>query len=307
MEPATFEADREEELALSFDLEEDAVRKEELSSSGSRGRSIIDQKYRIAEQQLLQEGKLGDTGISARIKRATFGVFNEQPACLVHVRLDFCPKNGRSFFRFRSAIITIEFEEVEDVVTSQDEVSKNLASDDDKKAYERPLVLRFYPELIRGHIQHTVQTHGIKLYAEPASIGVGAEIGGSRTFQREGKHIIHGRLIKAQQTVKWTINENEATKSGIYEQPSFAVIVRYGLERGFAMKLAMKATTYGGLSVKGKKSSRVVFKKPDKLMDSDLEKENLEELTNMKAELLGREGPGAGGGLQAEQDAILGE
>ena len=140
----------------------------------------------------------------------------------------------------------------------------------------------------------------MKLVAEPAPFGVGAEIGGSKTFARESKHIIHGRLIKAQKIVKWTINENEATKSGIYEQPSFAIIVRYGIERGFAMKLSMKATTWGGLSVKGKRGSRTIFQKPGKLMESDLEKEDLEELTRMRVELLGTEGPGAGERIRAE-------
>ena len=168
-------------------------------------------------------------------------------------------------------------------------------------------MLRFYPVLIRGHIQHSVHTRGGKLYAEPASVGVGLEFGGSKTFRREGKHIIHGRLIKAQRIVKWTINENEATKSGIYEQPTFAVIVRYGIERGFAMKLGMKATTYGTLSVKGKKVSRIIFKKPDKQMDSDLEKIDLEELTMMRAELLTREGPGGEVQIRAEQNLISGE
>ena len=128
MEPTTFEADREEELDISFNLEEDAVHNDELSSSGPRGRSTVDKEYRIAEQQLLQEGKLGDAEMSARIKKATFGVFNEQPACLIHVRLDFCPKNGKSFFRFRSAIITVEFEEVDDVIPSQKEEKKDMKS-----------------------------------------------------------------------------------------------------------------------------------------------------------------------------------
>ena len=167
-------------------------------------------------------------------------------------------------------------------------------------------MLRFYPELIRGHIQHSVHTSGVKLYAEPAAIGVGAEMSGSKTFLREGKHIIHGRLIKAQRIVKWKISENEATKSGIYEQPSFAVIVRYSVERGFAMKLGMKATTYGALSVKGKKDSRTIFKTLDKQMDTDLEKEDLEKLTKMRAELLAKEGPGGGERIRTEKDFILG-
>lgn len=158
----------------------------------------------------------------------------------------------------------------------------------------------FYPELIRGHIQHSTQTHGIKLYAEPAAIGVGAEIGVSKTFAREGKHVIHGRVMKAHSIVRWTIDENEATKSGIYEQPSFAVIVTYSIERGFAMKLTMRAKTYGGLFVKGKKGSRTIFKKPDREMDSDLEKEDLEELTKMRAVLLAKEGPGGGEQISSE-------
>ena len=166
---------------------------------------------------------------------------------------------------------------------------------------------RIYPEMIRGHIQHSVHTLGTKLYAQPAAIGVGADISGSRTFLREGKHIIHGRIIKAARIAKWNISENEATKSGIYEQPSFAVIITYSVERGFAMKLDMKATTFGALPVKGKKDSRIIFKTPDKQMETDLEKEDLEELTKMRAALLAKEGPGGGERIWAEQDYILGK
>lgn len=115
MEPTTFEAEKaEEEIEISFDLEEDPVRNDELSSSGPWGRSsTVDEEYRVAEQQLLQEVKLGDTEIYACIKQATFGVYEGQPACLIHIRVDFCPKNGKSFFRFRSASIIVEFEEVD--------------------------------------------------------------------------------------------------------------------------------------------------------------------------------------------------
>ena len=126
MEPTTFDADKEGELDISFNLEEDAVRSEELSGFGSRRRSSVDEHYRIAEQQLLQEGKLGDTEIYARIKTATFGVFKNQPACLIHVHLDFCPKNGKSFFRFRRAAITVEFEEVDNVLPSAKEEKKGM-------------------------------------------------------------------------------------------------------------------------------------------------------------------------------------
>lgn len=126
MEPAIFEADREGELDISFELEEDAEGNDELSSHGPSGRSTVDDEYRIAEQQLLQEGKLGDADISARIKKATFGVYKEKPACLIHLRLDFCPKNGKSFFRFRSATISAEVEEVENVFQPQKEEKNEL-------------------------------------------------------------------------------------------------------------------------------------------------------------------------------------
>ena len=156
-------------------------------------------------------------------------------------------------------------------------------------------MLQYYPDLIRGHIKHSADTYKIKLYAEPAAAGVGTSIGGSRTLLNEGLHLIHGRLVGDPQTrVKWTINENEVTRSGIYEKPSFAVIVRYEVGRGFAMKLSMKATTFGGLAVRGKKGSRIIFKHGQGQTSIDLEQIDLEEMTNMKAALLGREGPGAG-------------
>lgn len=142
MEPTTFEADKEEGLDISFDLEEDTVRGDELSSSGPRGRSTVDEKYRIAEQQLLQEGRLGDAEISARIQKATFGVFNEQPACLIHLGLDFCPKNGKAFFRFRSATITVEFEEVVDTIPSQKEEKKDPKSGKCSQTLVRPSTRR---------------------------------------------------------------------------------------------------------------------------------------------------------------------
>ena len=139
-----------------------------------------------------------------------------------------------------------------------------------------------------------MHTHGVKLLVQPGGFGIGAEFGGSKTFGREGKHIIQGHLMKSDRSVTWDIDENEATKSGIYEQPSLAVIVRYSMERGFAMKLGMEAKTYGGLPVKGKKVSRTLFTNPEKKIDTDLEKEDLEELTKMEAVLLAKEGPGGG-------------
>lgn len=167
----------------------------------------------------------------------------------------------------------------------------------------RPLVQDFYPKHIRGHIQHSEHTRGTKLKADPGGFGLGVEVGKSKTFSREGKHIIKGRLIKDQRIVKWAIDENEATKSGIYEQPAFATIVRYDGARGFAMKLGLNATTYGWLSVKGKKSARTIFRTPGNISDQDLAKEDLEEITKMRFSLLGEQAPGGGKLIQSRQEA----
>ena len=133
------------------------------------------------------------------------------------------------------------------------------------------------------------------------------------TSPRQGAHLIQGRILGLQTRIKWDMNENEITKSGLYEQPTFAFVVTYKENVGFAMGLSMKATTYGGLAVVGKKGGRIQFirskdqagsiaigtqtwtpGKPKGEEDDDLEKIDLEELTQMNAALLGKQGPGGG-------------
>jgi len=106
-----------------------------------------DKKYRPSEQQLIQEGRLGDSELSARIKTALFGTFAGKPACLIHIQVDFCPKGGgRGWFRFRSATIEADFSDIAQV----DETSDGDSDDSDGGGVFRPLVLRLHPELIRG-------------------------------------------------------------------------------------------------------------------------------------------------------------
>lgn len=71
MDDVIYQAGEGAELEIIFEIDEDTNSSNELSS----GRSTIDEDYRILEQQVLQEGRLGDVEISARIKKATFGVF----------------------------------------------------------------------------------------------------------------------------------------------------------------------------------------------------------------------------------------
>jgi len=125
-------------------------------------------------------------------------------------------------------------------------------------------------------------------------VGVGVEVGVEKTFVREGLHLVHGRMVGDQTGAKWSMAENEVTSSGIYEQPAFAVVVRYKPEKGFAMRLKVEASTYGGLAVRGKRRPRIIFRR-GKLTDSGvLDGVDLEEMTGMRSKLLGKEGPGGG-------------
>lgn len=290
-----YEPDLEVSLAL-----EPAASNDELFSFRHK-ENEPDKKYRPSEQQLIQEGRLGDSELSARIKNALFGIFNGKPACLIHIQVDFCPKGGgRGWFRFRSATIEAVFSDIAQV----DETSDGDSDDSDGGGISRPLVQRIHPELIRGHIQTAAQKHGIKGYVEPATAGVGMEVGVEKTFVREGLHLVHGRMVGDQTGAKWSMAENEVTSSGIYEQPAFAVVVRYDPEKGFAMRLKVEASTYGGLAVRGKRRPRIIFRR-GKLPDSGvLDGVDLEEMTGMRSKLLGKEGPGGGKSAMETMDGL---
>ena len=281
----------EPDLEIDLGLETDSSESDELFSFPTKDAVEPDRKYRPAEQQLIQEGKLGDSGFSARIKKAVFGTFNGQAACLILIRVNFRPKGGgRGWFRFRRATIEADFSDVDGL---DDEGSSENSGDEEE--YSGPIVLNLYPELIRGHIQTAAEKFGIKGYVEPAGVGVGAEIGAERTFLSEGLHLVQGDLMGDPETgAKWTMTENEVSRSGIYEQPTFAVVVRHDPEKGFAMRLTVKATTYGTLPVKGQKKPRIIFTRGKLPHDNVLEAIDLEEQTQMRANLLGKEGPGGG-------------
>lgn len=297
---------------LSFALAEDLSRKDQLFSIRKPPPQPSKQKdYRPSEQQLLRAGKLGESQISARLKQVKFGTFKGETACLVVVQVDFAPKNG-GWFRFRNATVELEFEE-------------EGGEEDDE---DGPLVLKHYPELIRGHIQTVAESFGITIASGiPPPLSGGGVSGDWRVSRsREAQHLVQALLVgDPERGVKWKLSENEARKSGIYQQPIFVAIVRYREERGFVMTLGMKATTYGGLPVRGKGGSKIKFSKGNKQQergeqpmpglvggsiasggttwtsekDSEtsqqlLEDEDLEIVTGMKANLLAEEGPGGG-------------
>lgn len=297
---------------ITFTLEEDPNRKDQLFSFRKDQGPAPTKDYHAKEQQLLQEGKLGNSEFSARLRKVLFGTFDGDPACLVLFRVDFASAK-KGWFRFRNATVEAEFEQ-------QDEGEVDDEDDDeDEDEYSGPLILKFYPELVRGHISSAASTYGLGFEVPLLPMGGAAISAGYKiTSPREGLHLIHGRLTGNPETrVKWSMNENEVSKSGIYEQPMFAVIVRHGQDQPFTMALKLKATTYGGLPVTGKGGSRILFRPPSSPQTStgsvevggnrkkassrtegdsiDLATVDLEALTQMRALLLSEQGPGGGG------------
>ena len=314
--------------SLVYKLEEDVNRKEQLSSfrdenSYAHRNTAL---HRQNEQQLLEEGKLGRSEFSARLQRVTFGIFQGQPACLIVFLVDFCPGN-RSWFRFRSATVEVGFQEEQLAIDT---------SVDDERDYDGPLVCKFYPELIRGHIRSIAETYNFTVSAglPPLISSPNLSAAWSTSKPKESAHLIHGRLMGDPATrVRWKISENEISKSGIYEQPKFAIIVRHPDQARFSMDLRIRATTLAGLSVVGKGGSRIIFTPTQRheveennqsilhaektslsglnggsvstcgqtwnpVLQSvspqkDLTEEKLEDLTQMEAILLGEKGPGA--------------
>lgn len=228
---------------LTFSVEEDANRKDQLFSF-RKEQPTPTNNYHAKEQQLLQEGKLGNAEFSARLRKVIFGSFDEQPACLIIFRVDFATAK-KGWFRFRNATIDAEFEEAVDGQTEgSDEDSED---DEDGEGSDGLLIRKIYPELIRGHISTAAKSLGLGFDVPLAPVGgAGLSAAISITAPREGLHLIQGRLMGSPETrVKWNMNENEVDKGGIYEQPQFAAIVRHAQDQSFTMSLKIKATTYG--------------------------------------------------------------
>ena len=321
--------------SLSFTLEEDPHLNSQLSFFSRDSPPAKDVKYRPTEQQLLREGKLGSGEFTARLQQVRFGTFKGETACLVVVKVDFAAKNS-GWLRFRRA--TIEMEVEEPVMTSgesggglaggNEEQDSDDSDDSDEAEYTGPLIRTFYPDLIRGHIQTAAETYGIKFEVpipSPVPSG-GVSAGWSITAPREGHHLVLGRLVGSPETrVKWNMNENEVSKGGLYEQPVFAVVVRYREACGFVLGLRMSATTCGGLAVVGKGGARIRFTKASRdvgewvgKMDgliggsvtvgsrtwsnpanalagsTSLQDVDLETITRMRSILLREQGPGYG-------------
>jgi hypothetical protein len=313
--------------SLVYKLEEDGNRKEQLGfwneKIDSRKKPAL---HRENEQQLLEDGKLGRSEFSARLQRVTFGTFESRPACRIVFLVDFCP-SSQSWFRFRDATVEAEFQEEGRAIDTSADVERD---------YDGPLVLEFHPGLIHGHTRSIAETFNFTISAGlPAPMGnTSLSAAWSTTKPKESAYLIHGRLRGDPATrVEWKINENEITKSGIYEQPKFAIIVQNQDQAQFSMTLRIRATTLGGFPVIGKGGSRIIFTPKQRLQVDeniqptlhaeetgvsgliggsistsgqiwnsgsqsvsplqDLAKVKLEDLTRMEAILLGEKGPGA--------------
>ncbi|KAI4116347.1 MAG: hypothetical protein LQ341_007693, partial [Variospora aurantia] len=203
--------EKDESADLIFSVEEDLNRKDQLFSF-RKDQLPTTKTYHAKEQQLLQEGKLGSSEFSARLRKVVFGEYQEEPACLILFRVDFATVK-KGWFRFRNATVETEFEHV--APPAADDANKdsidNADDDDDDDEYKGPLIRKFYPELVRGHISSAAETYGLGFEVPLSPMGGAAISAGYKiTSPREGLHLVHGRLMGNPETrVKWTMNENE--------------------------------------------------------------------------------------------------
>lgn len=211
--------------------------------------------YYPDEEQLLREGRLGQSDISARVGKVQFGTYQNQPACLLLIKVNFSPKN-RNLFRFRNATVMVDFAEYESHNSSPQEHHVDAGLDLHEKEIRSGLKVRtFYPELIRGLVRSGSNniSFGVSAPLSPAGTPT-INSSFATTRPRDGYHVVQGSLTgpRPQTRVRWVISENEISKSGIYEQPRLAVIVQHAPGAKFTMSLDLKATTLAGWAVKGK-------------------------------------------------------
>lgn len=133
---------------------EDLDRKNQFFSFRKESPAPTEVKYQSSEPQLLQEGKLGASEFSARLRKVLFGTYDGITACLILLRVDSAPKNT-GWFWFRNATIDVEFEDIVEEVKENEGISvinRVQKANEEKENYTGCLVLEFYPQIIRGHI-----------------------------------------------------------------------------------------------------------------------------------------------------------
>jgi len=140
-----FTLDSDRGTSLVYQLEEDVNRKEQLGfwdeNSDERTKTA---RHRESEQQLLEEGKLGRSEFSARLQKATFGIFKGQPACLIVFLVDFCP-GSQTWFRFHIATVEAEFQEEQPAIDT---------SVDDERDYDGGKAQAHHQQIF-----HSIQCH----------------------------------------------------------------------------------------------------------------------------------------------------
>ena len=297
------------DLALDIDLD----RNEQLTAWRGEKDDLQESEYRASEQQLLREGKLGDSRWDVRLSNVEFGSYDGGSACVVVLNISFNAKSQR-WFRFRNARIEVEFGSVAEGDKTKEQSASSL------------LIRKWYPDLIRGHVQNVAQKYGFSISIPIPVPGAAGQTSANwnLTDPKEGVHLIHGSLIgNSQRVLRWQIQENPVTRGGIYEEPRLAIVISNTANLPFNITVFARATTFGGLPVRSKGGSRISISPPNKehpgivsqpasqnITNSndepslaseqisavkDLRNLDLEQLTGMRAALLGQQAPGAPG------------
>ena len=202
------------------------------SKVGFGSKTHVPEPYKPTQSQALVEGRKGilrQLDFQARLLKVEFGQISKHPACLIIFYADF-PKGPyiAEKERFTSTNVTAEFK-----LTDNSPVNSEI------------LVHDFYPKVILGHIQPRSMASTTQLQFPNTPFGGGGPAYTySSTQQIQSQHTIHGRKVGVlENKVKWAVNENANSRSGLYLTPKFAVTIKYAAGHDFQLDVDIHATT----------------------------------------------------------------
>ena len=198
--------------------------------------------------------------------QARYGTYKSHPACLIVLNLSFQKKVALGFAtRFQMAEVDIQFRDAP-VPSTLETADPNDSDEDEGDADLQPTIQNFEPRLFVGpaSIEKGTSSFSSQLMFAPhtESLKLGGSLSFSRPFVKEGSFTAHGTVRdNPPSRLRLTLSENTLTKSGIREEVSVAVIVKYVPGRRFSALITVRADVTGRLTmpVCGEKDEPVYF------------------------------------------------
>lgn len=223
---------------------------------------------------LATQDHIGHTAFGAVLKRVHYGIYQDEPACLISLEFSFKFKS-KSHSRYCYAEIDVEFEKAVDV-----RKPKIRSTDPDSD----PQVVNFAPKEVYG----IVKTVNEKKYGDVSiplmfqtpvglSAGIMGTFGAEKKMIEENRMEIHGNLAQdddhdeGANAVTWDLTENATSKDGILRSFRAAIVVKYGRGEAFWMRVSVKPAIKFSLdprriSTKGDSLHRLLQRNDDPIL-----------------------------------------